>query len=202
MPENTLLSHDLFEGLYARTALVTDVEVVDDYPSSVLAHAKRQHRWVRGDWQILWWLLPVVPTELGWRRNRLPLIARWKIFDNLRRSLVAPATVALLLAGWTVLPGSPMIWTAIGLAALAFPVGDQLVAMLGALDRRARWRGALEDLRMAAARTALQATFLASQAYEMLHAIIVTLVRVGFTRERLLEWETAAATAGARVAAA
>ena len=59
MPENALLSHDLFEGLYARTALVTDVEVVDDYPSSVLAHAKRQHRWVRGDWQILWWLLPV-----------------------------------------------------------------------------------------------------------------------------------------------
>ena len=65
VPENTLLSHDLFEGLYARTALVTDVEVVDDYPSSVLAHAKRQHRWVRGDWQILWWLLPVVPTRVG-----------------------------------------------------------------------------------------------------------------------------------------
>ena len=59
VPENALLSHDLFEGLYARTALVTDVEVVDDYPSSVLAHARRQHRWVRGDWQILWWLLPV-----------------------------------------------------------------------------------------------------------------------------------------------
>ena len=92
VPDNTLLSHDLFEGLYARTALVTDVEVVDDYPSSVLAHAKRQHRWVRGDWQILWWLLPVVPSRAGWRRNRLPLIARWKIFDNLRRSLMAPAT--------------------------------------------------------------------------------------------------------------
>ena len=61
VPENALLSHDLFEGLYARTALVTDVEVVDDYPSSVLAHARRQHRWVRGDWQILWWLFPVVP---------------------------------------------------------------------------------------------------------------------------------------------
>jgi cyclic beta-1,2-glucan synthetase len=184
VPENTLLSHDLFEGLYARTGLATDVEVVDDYPSSVLAHAKRQHRWVRGDWQILWWLLPVVPTRSGWRRNRLPLIARWKIFDNLRRSLVAPATVALLLAGWTVLPGSPLAWTAIGLAALSFPVGDQIVALLATLGRRARWR---------AARSALQATFLASQAYDMLHAIIVTLIRVGFTHERLLEWETAAA---------
>ena len=106
VPENALLSHDLFEGLYARTALVTDVEVVDDYPASVLAHARRQHRWVRGDWQILRWLFPFVPTRSGLQRNRLPLISRWKIFDNLRRSLVAPATVALLLAAWTVLPGS------------------------------------------------------------------------------------------------
>ena len=194
VPENTLLSHDLFEGLYARTGLVTDVEVVDDYPSSVLAHTKRQHRWVRGDWQILRWLLPVVPAGAGWERNRLPLISRWKIFDNLRRSLMAPATVALLLAGWTILPGSPLVWTAIGLAALAFPVGNESVAMLGGLRRRARWRAAFDDLQMAAARSALQATFLASQAYEMLHAIIVTLVRVGLTHERLLEWETAAAT--------
>ena len=75
VPENALLSHDLFEGLYARTALVTDVEVVDDYPSSVLAHARRQHRWVRGDWQILWWLFPFVPSRTGLQRNRLPLIA-------------------------------------------------------------------------------------------------------------------------------
>ncbi len=65
VPENALLSHDLFEGLYARTALVTDIEVVDDYPASVLAHARRQHRWVRGDWQILWWLFPFVPTRAG-----------------------------------------------------------------------------------------------------------------------------------------
>jgi cyclic beta-1,2-glucan synthetase len=194
VPENTLLSHDLFEGLYARTALVTDIEVVDDYPSSVLAHAKRQHRWVRGDWQILWWLLPVVPARVGWRRNRLPLIARWKIFDNLRRSLMAPATVALLVAGWAVLPGPPVIWTAIGLAAMAFPVASQFVLMLGALGRPARWRAAVDDVRMAAARGALQAVFLASHAYEGLHAIIVTLVRVGFTHERLLEWETAAAS--------
>ena len=196
VPENALLSHDLFEGLYARTALVTDIEVVDDYPSSVLAHAKRQHRWVRGDWQILWWLLPIVPARSGWRRNRLPMIARWKIFDNLRRSVMAPATVALLVAAWTVLPGPVLAWTAIGLAALAFPLGVQLVGLVGTLTRPARWRAAGGDVRMAAARSALQAVFLASQAYDMLHAIIVTLVRVGFTRERLLEWETAAAAAG------
>ncbi len=97
VPENALLSHDLFEGLYARTALVTDVEVVDDYPSSVLAHARRQHRWVRGDWQILWWLLPVrAVADAAWRATGCRSIARWKILDNLRRSLMPPATLALL----------------------------------------------------------------------------------------------------------
>src|SRR2546428_10680684 len=111
VPENALLSHDLFEGLHARCALISDVELVDDFPSSVLAHARRQHRWVRGDWQILAWLLPFVPTRHGFERNRLPLISRWKILDNLRRSLLPPATVVLLLLGWTVLPGSPAVWT-------------------------------------------------------------------------------------------
>ena len=105
VPENALLSHDLFEGLHARVALVSDVELVDDYPSSVLAHARRQHRWVRGDWQILFWLFPFVPSRRGLERNPLPLIGRWKILDNLRRSLVAPTLLALLVAGWTVLPG-------------------------------------------------------------------------------------------------
>src|SRR5437762_13915254 len=124
VPENALLSHDLFEGIYARTALVTDVEVVDDYPSSVLAYTRRQHRWVRGDWQILWWLFPYVPTRGGLTRNRLPLISRWKILDNLRRSLLAPAVVALLLGAWAVLPGSPAAWTAAVFAAIAFPVAQ------------------------------------------------------------------------------
>ena len=74
MPENTLLSHDLFEGLHARVALVSDVELVDEYPSSVLTHARRQHRWIRGDWQILFWLFPFVPSRHGLKRNPLPII--------------------------------------------------------------------------------------------------------------------------------
>ncbi|OFW29186.1 MAG: carbohydrate-binding protein [Acidobacteria bacterium RIFCSPLOWO2_02_FULL_65_29] len=199
VPENALLSHDLFEGLYARTALVTDVEVVDDYPSSVLAHARRQHRWVRGDWQILWWLLPLVPTRSGVQRNRLPVISRWKILDNLRRSLMAPATVAVLLLGWSVLPGAPVAWTAIGLAALALPVGMRLMEMIGGpargQSRHGFLRAALDDLYTDVARALLQLAFLANQAYEMLHAISITLVRLGFTQRRLLEWETAAASA-------
>ncbi|OLC45204.1 MAG: carbohydrate-binding protein [Acidobacteria bacterium 13_1_40CM_65_14] len=199
VPENALLSHDLFEGLYARTALVTDVEVVDDYPSSVLAHARRQHRWVRGDWQILWWLFPFVPTRSGLQRNGLPLVARWKILDNLRRSVMAPATVAVLLLGWSVLPGSPAAWTAIGLAALVFPVVMRLVPFVRGPTpgqaERVFIRSLVEDLNTDIARALLQLVFLANQAYEMLHAITVTLVRLGFTHHRLLEWETAAASA-------
>ena len=85
VPENALLSHDLFEGLHARAALVSDIELVDEYPSTVLAHARRQHRWIRGDWQILLWLFPFVPTRHGVKRNPFSLISRWKILDNLRR---------------------------------------------------------------------------------------------------------------------
>jgi len=199
VPENALLSHDLFEGLYARTALVTDIEVVDDYPSSVLAHARRQHRWVRGDWQILWWLFPIVPTRSGLRRNRLPLVSRWKILDNLRRSLMAPATVALLLLAWTILPGSPLLWTAAVLAALAFNLYPLALRTLGGPPPQQPWgvflRVVREDANTALAQTGLQLTFLASQAWESGHAIGLTLVRLGATQRRMLEWETAAARA-------
>jgi cyclic beta-1,2-glucan synthetase len=199
VPENALLSHDLFEGLYARTALVTDIEVVDDYPSSVLAHARRQHRWVRGDWQILWWLFPFVPTRSGLRRNRLPLISRWKILDNLRRSLMAPATVVLLLLAWTILPGSPLVWTTAVLAALAFNIYPLALTAIGGPPSQQPWRVFLrvvrEDARVALAQTALHLTFLANQAWQRTHAIALTLVRLAATKRRLLEWETAAASA-------
>ncbi|HET7826081.1 MAG TPA: glucoamylase family protein, partial [Anaeromyxobacter sp.] len=199
VPDNTLLSHDLFEGLHARTGLVTDVEVVDDYPSSVLAHARRQHRWTRGDWQILAWLLPFVPTRDGLARNRLSLISRWKIFDNLRRTQLAPATLALLLLAWTVLPGSPAIWTAVVVASLAFPLYPLALAALSGPrphePARSFLRGFADDAKGAAARVLLQLAFLANQAYGMAHAILVTLVRLAITRRRLLEWETAAASA-------
>jgi len=199
VPENALLSHDLFEGVHARAALVTDVEVVDDYPASVLAHARRQHRWVRGDWQILGWLFPWVRTREGLERNRLPLIARWKIFDNLRRSLVPPATLALLGSAWTVLPGRPVAWTLAIVAALAFQVFPLLFQVLGGPPEQQTWRvflkGVREDVETALTRALLSLTFLAYQAYEMLHAIVLTVVRLMVTQRKLLEWETAAATA-------
>ena len=197
VPENALLSHDLFEGLHSRTALVTDVEVVDDYPASVLTHARRQHRWARGDWQILFWLFPLVPTRAGPERNRLPVIARWKIFDNLRRTLVAPATVAMLALAWLELPGNPLVWTAALLGAIAFPLLPLARRLVAGPDPQQPagvfFRLLADDMQVALAQTLLQITFLAYHAFEMAHAIGLTLVRLVFTQRRLLQWETAAA---------
>jgi cyclic beta-1,2-glucan synthetase len=203
VPENTLLSHDLFEGLHARVALVSDVELVDDYPSSVLAHARRQHRWIRGDWQILYWLFPFVPSRRGWKRNTLPLIGRWKILDNLRRSLVAPTLLALAIAGWTVLPGPRWLWTAVVITVLASQLLPLAARLLIGPTRsqsipvfvRNLWRDTITAL----AQVLLGVTFLAFHAYDTAHAIGITLVRLVVTRRRLLEWETAATTAARSV---
>ncbi len=199
VPDNAVLSHDLFEGLFARAGLVTDVEVIDDYPASVLAHARRQHRWVRGDWQILRWLFPFVPTRGGLTQNRLPLGARWKILDNLRRSLTAPATLAALFAAWLFAPAPPLPWT---LAALAAPLAPLVLRLLGGLARTLRLRmdtvalaAFAGDLRIDAARALLDVTLVAQTTWAMLHAIGLTLTRMWVTRRRLLEWETAATSA-------
>ena len=199
VPENALLSHDLFEGLHARAALVTDAEVVDDYPSNVLTHAKRQHRWVRGDWQILWWLFPWVPTQSGVERNRLSIIARWKILDNLRRSMVPPALVALLTAGWCVLDGSPLLWDVIAVASMSFAVFSRVGSFLrGPRPRqglRVFLRANAEDLVTDLARVSVQLTFIAYQAYDMAHAAGLTVARMITRRGPFLQWETAAAVA-------
>ena len=203
VPENALLSHDLFEGLHARVALVSDIELVDEYPSSVLAHARRQHRWIRGDWQILLWLFPFVPTRHGIKRNSFPLISRWKILDNLRRSLVAPMLLALLVTGWTILPGAHWFWTTTVLVVMASQLLP-LVAQMIVGPRKAQsfpvfWRNLRADTAIAVAQVVLSVTFLAYHAWDTAHAIVLTLVRLTITRRRLLEWETAA-TAAARAA--
>ena len=113
-PRNALLSHDLIEGSYARVGLTTDIEVIDDYPSHYSAYTRRKHRWLRGDWQIAQWLFGKVPDESGnYVTNPISTISRWKIFDNLRRSLVETLTFALLIAGWIGLPGGALYWTAV-----------------------------------------------------------------------------------------
>ena len=197
VPENSLLSHDLFESLFARAALITDIELLDDYPSSYIAYARRQHRWTRGDWQIFRWLLPVVPDA---RRNKvhnpLPLIGRWKILDNLRRSLVAPALFLWLLAGWTIFPGSPLLWTLFAVIVLAFPVYLHVTTSILIHPRGVPWTSHFwsvwGDVRTNTAQVALSAVLLPHQAYLMLDAIVRTIFRKVVSRKKLLEWVTAA----------
>ena len=178
---------------------MSDVELVDEYPSSVLSHARRQHRWIRGDWQILFWLFPFVPSPRGLKRNTLPIIGRWKILDNLRRSLVSPTLLMLLVAGWTVLPGPRWFWTmtVMGVAASQLlPVIARLLVGPGrAQSIPVFLRNLRRDAATALAQILLSLTFLAFHAFDTAHAIGVTLVRLVVTKRRLLEWETAAATA-------
>ena len=122
VPENALLSHDLFEGLFARAGLASDIEIFEGFPGHYEVSASRQQRWARGDWQLLPWLLPRVPEASGRRvPNRIPAIGLWKMLDNLRRSLSAPAALATLVAGWVLPTADPMLWTGFVLATMALP---------------------------------------------------------------------------------
>src|SRR5438309_9881016 len=135
-PHNTLLSHDMIEGAYARAGLVSDVEVVDDYPSHMSAFSRRKHRWVRGDWQIIFWLLPRVPDFFGkMERNPLSITSRWKILDNLRRSLTETAMFAMLLSGWLFFPKHALYWTLVTLALLALPTYTQFALTIARARR-------------------------------------------------------------------
>lgn len=196
-PCNALLSHDLIEGAYARAGLVSDVEVVEDYPSHYDAYIKRKHRWMRGDWQIAGWLGAQVRDETGRLiPNPISFCYRWKIVDNLRRSLVEPASFLLFLASWLVLAGSPVHWTLVAVALLFTPTlvrfGGELIWAVLVL-RPSRIRIAANALGENALGDLLTLVFLAHQALVSVDAVGRTLLR-SVTRRRLLEWETAAQT--------
>jgi cyclic beta-1,2-glucan synthetase len=196
IPENSLLSHDLFEGSFARTGLVSDIELFDDYPTNYETSTRRAHRWARGDWQLLPWIVGQRPTVNGKRRNlSLPLINRWKMVDNLRRTLSAPSTFALLVAGWALLPLSPLLWTGFVVATIgmpqAVPVLSGLLPHRRGIAKRSHIRDVLSDAVMATARVGLAVVFVANRAAIMVDAIGRTLVRL-VSRRHLLEWVTAA----------
>ena len=177
-PENTILSHDLIEGLYARTGLVTDIELIDGYPAKYHAYMRRLHRWTRGDWQVIPWLL-----------KPLPFISRWKIIDNLRRSLEALSLVLLIILAFTVLPGEPWVWVSMVLLTVLWP--SILCLFSRIFDEKATETSLTEELKNSLIQALFQFSTLAYQAYIQLDAIVRSLVRQYFSHRRLLEWETA-----------
>ncbi len=194
-PENKILSHDLIESVHARSALVNDVELFEEHPSGYNTEINRRHRWIRGDWQIAQWLLPRVPGADARRiANPLSGLSKWKILDNLRRSLVPGALLALLLANWILLPelmgaGLLVVLVIISLPSLVSAAGEALQK-----SHETPWRLHLRhtatSLGHQLGQIALTLVFLPYDAYMSLDAIVRTLVRVLITRRRLLEWQT------------
>ncbi|RJP47823.1 MAG: cellobiose phosphorylase, partial [Anaerolineaceae bacterium] len=193
--QNTLLSHDLFEGSYGRAALVTDVLLYEEYPSRYLAYARRQRRWIRGDWQLLPWLFPTVRTESGMAPNRLSIINRWKIFDNLRRSLLPANLVTLFAAGWLFLPGSPLAWTLLVLLPSALPILLQLLRQGTHHPARLTLKRLFSPTRLPFMHWMLSILFLPYEALLALSAIGITIARMFILRKNLLQWTPAASVA-------
>jgi len=195
-PRNALLSHDLIEGAYARAGLVSDIEVIDDYPSHYSAHTRRKHRWLRGDWQITRWLFGSVPDEDGRMVvNPISTISRWKILDNLRRSLIEPITFLLFVFGWFFLPGGAFYWTATMLLLLLLPGLVQLGFNLCRALFQSSLTGAIAGLRTFSSSlgiTLLNLIFLPHHMLLSLDAIVRSLNRTLVSRRNLLDWETAA----------
>ena len=195
--ENSLLSHDLIEGSFLRTGLASDIEILDDYPSNYLAAASRLHRWVRGDWQTLPWLGYRVADSTGEATiNPLSRLHRWKIADNLRRSLIAPTTMTLFIFGWWLLPDAELSWPLIMVLIVFFPayfsLADSMVFRPRSVSFSATVPSILDDFMTDTGRGALSLSVLPHQAWLMTDAIVRALWRMTVSHRKLLEWETAA----------
>ena len=199
VPENSILSHDVYEGLYARAALVTDVLLFEGEVDDYRAGLRRMHRWTRGDWQLLPWIFPYVRDEQGNSvRNILPLASRWKILDPLRRSLLFPATLLWLLASWTVFPGSPLLWTACGVLYFGLSISlwtikyreqPRVLSPLG--SREARWSDVKQKARAgtgAVKNVLFSISCLALESFTITDAVLRSIYRVYISRKNLLDW--------------
>jgi cyclic beta-1,2-glucan synthetase len=195
VPENSILSHDLFEGIKGRVALASDIVLYEDFPTHYLAFVRRLHRWVRGDWQLIPWLRRrVKKNDNSYHHNDISLIERWKIVDNIRRSTLPLALILWLVASWIWLPGDPFVWTVL---AIISPVGHNVGHFMLAITRTFHWRN-LDSLYTKTlsnmGRWLLLIAFLPHEALLALDAIIRTLCRLTITHKNMLQWITAAHT--------
>jgi cyclic beta-1,2-glucan synthetase len=194
-PDNRILSHDLLEGCYARSGLLSDVELYEEYPPRYNEDVSRRHRWIRGDWQIAQWVTPVVPGVDGrLQKNPLTALSRWKIGDNLRRSLVPTALTLLLLLGWTVLPMA-WFWSVAVVCLILLP---SLIAATWHLLIKPpdvplgqHIAAAVRSTGQNLAQAAFALACLPYEAFYSLDAIVRTVWRLLITRRKLLEWNPA-----------
>ncbi|MGO9410402.1 MAG: GH36-type glycosyl hydrolase domain-containing protein [Spirochaetia bacterium] len=194
-PDDRLLSHDLIEGAHVRVGLASDIELYDEFPHGYGGYAERQHRWIRGDWQIARWISGWVPRhEAGKERNPLSFYDRWKLFDNLRRSLVPAASVGLLLACWAVSPSAGLVATLVVAAQLLFRPFAQPFTM--ATTRRGLRSFTLSSVAHDVLRALADAAFLPHQAGLALDAIIRAGYRRLISHRGMLQWTSAQALPG------
>ena len=195
VPDNALLSHDLFEGLFSRAGLVTDVDLFEEFPSNYEVAARRVHRWVRGDWQLLPWILGYARDQRG-AKVRISVIGRWKMLDNLRRSLVSPSAYLLAVAAWVLPLVDPFLWTGLFVGSIlvpaVIPVIDGLIPHRWGISKRSHLRAVRNDIIVASTQSLLTLTVLAHQARLMTHAVTRTLWRLYVSKRNMLEWVTAA----------
>jgi len=194
-PENTVLSHDLLEACHVRSALVSDIEFYEDYPSRYNVDVNRRHRWIRGDWQIAQWLFPRVPGPGAERiGNPLSALSHWKIFDNLRRSLVPVAMTLLIVGSWLLAPELCAVGSLLVVAIVTLP--GLLAALVGGVRKPSElpWgmhlSGTIASCGRHLGQSFLTLAFLPYDAFISADAIGRTLVRLLVTRKRLLEWQT------------
>ena len=197
VPENTVLSHDLLEGIFAGSGLVSDIEVVEEFPSRYDVAAARQHRWARGDWQLLPWIFWHGRDSSGHMgRRNIPLTGRWKMIDNLRRSLSTPAAFLALLGGWTLPFAFAAVWSGFVLATIALPpllpFFAGIIPRRRQISKRSHWRAVAKDLSLALSQIVFHVALLAHQAWLMTDAIVRTLFRLFVSHRHMLEWVTAA----------
>jgi cellobiose phosphorylase len=182
IPENTILSHDLLEGSYVRTGLVTDIELIDGYPAYYNSSSMRLHRWTRGDWQLIPWLF---------KKSVLNGISKWKIIDNLRRSLLAPSIIILIILSASILPTSEQ-WLIVAFLAILCPIFFDVSEAVVSPIKGISLSGRISSVKTVVEQIFLIFCFLPYQSYLMLDAVIRTLYRLTISKKNMLEWQTAA----------
>lgn len=190
--DNRILSHDLLEGCYVRSGLLSDVLLYEQNPSQYKADVRRHQRWIRGDWQIATWILPFVPDKNGnYYRNPLSTLSKWKIFDNLRRSLLPISLLLILLLGWSILP-YPWFWTLAVTIIILLPVIAaailQLIRRPEELNLKAHVYQVWSSLREILLQFMFGMAVLPYEAYRFTAAILRTHWRMLISKKKLLEW--------------